>query len=696
MKLKHLNFCILAIGALLLGAIGCEQQPAWRSPFISLSRQVSSDTLHFDAIGGETKLLLETSRDWKIDEIPAWALVDPESGTASDGPVSISITVPENLGYDRTAELLFIAGPSMESIYLHQAGPEGIDDGIIDVTCAEFAALPDDDGKTYRLKGSISGSINTTYGNFDVTDETGSVYVFGAANIAEFKDKLKKGWQISVVGPKTTYNGKAEMKNGTIESITEGSAIRPTNITDISCAAFSQLTDTEGWYRLTGVVGDGSVNTTYGNFDVKDATGSVYVYGVDNISEHSGIAKGDSIAVVGHYYLYTNNNTGATKVEMTGGYIEWRKGAGSGTVRPTDITDITCNAFAQLSDTQGWYRLTGVVGDGSVNTQYGNFDVKDETGSVYVYGVDNISEHSAIAKGDSIAVVGHYFLYTNDNTGATKVEMTGGYIEWRKGSGTGPVTPTGGPDPASVVKSTIADFRAAQTGTGTWYELTGVVTELINTTYGNLMLKDDTDTVYVYGVVKAYVTSNDKSFNTLGVKQTDTLTIYSLRDEYNGRVEAGGTTPAVYVSHKAGAGVAPVTLTHPLTSNLTWTLGNKGTAAKINFQGSQYDAFKLGTSSMAGSATVTVPAGKSKIGFYALGWTGVDGKLKVSGGTFSQEYTVKQNAGCNNNTPFTITTLSDNDWYSLDFGSALAESLTLTFETQTGGLRAIVFGVNAE
>ena len=691
MKLKNLNFCILAMVALLFSAIGCETQSVWRSPFISLSRQVSSDTLHFDAIGGEARILLETSRDWKIDEIPSWALVDPESGVASEGPVSITVTIPENVGYDRFAELLFIAGPSMESIYLHQTGPEGIDDGIIDITCSAFAALPDDDGNTYRLKGAISGSINTTYGNFDVTDETGSVYVYGVTNLAEFKDKLKKGWHISVTGPKTTYNGKVEMKNATIEEITEGSAVRPTNITDISCANFSQLTDTEGWYRLTGVVGDGNVNTTYGNFDVKDASGSVYVYGVDNISEHSDIAKGDSIAVVGHYYLYTNNNTGATKVEMTGGYIEWRKGSGS-TVRPTDITDITCSAFAALTDTEGWYRLKGVV-SGSINTTYGNFDVKDETGSVYVYGVDNIKQYTTLAANDSIAVVGHYYLYVNPNTQATKVEMKDGYIEWYKSGGGTPST--GGPDPTSVVKSTIADFRGAQTGTGTWYELTGVVTEIINATYGNLMLKDATDTVYVYGVVKEYSTSNNKTFNTLGVNQTDTLTIWTLRDEYSGRVEAGGTVPAVYVSHKAGAGV-PTTATHPFTSNLTWTLGNKGTAAKVVIQGTQYDAFKLGTASLAGTATVSVPAGTTKISFYALGWTGVDGKLKVSGGTVSQTFTIKQNAGCNNNSPFTITNITDSDWYSIDFGSALTEATTFTFESQTGGTRAIVFGLNAE
>lgn len=692
MKLKHLNFCILAIGALLLTALGCEQQPAWQSPFIALSRQVSSDTLHFDALGGEAKFLLESSRDWKIDEIPSWVLIDPENGKAATEPVSITVTIPENVGYDRTAELLFIAGPTMESIYIHQVGPEGVDDGIIDVTCAAFAALPDDDGNIYRIKGAITGSINTTYGNFDVMDETGSVYVYGCTNLDAFKDKIKSGAHISVTGPKTTYNGKVEMKNATIEEITEGEVIRPTNITDISCAAFNQLSDTEGWYRLTGVV-TGSINTQYGNFDVKDESGQVYVYGVDNIAEHSGIAAGDSIAVVGHYYLYTNKNTGATKVEMTNGYVEWRK-AGAGNVRPTDITDITCAAFAQLTDTEGWYRLTGVV-SGSVNTTYGNYDVKDETGSVYVYGTDNIKEYSTFAAGDSVSVVGHYYLYTNPNTQATKVEMMDGYIEWYKSNGGTPPTPTGGPDANSVTKATIAEFRAAQTGTGTWYELKGCVTEIINTTYGNLILKDDTDTVYVYGVVKEYATTNTKTFNSLGIQLTDTLTIWTLRDAYGDRVEAGGTIPAVYVSHQAGAGV-PTTATHPFTSNVTWTLGNKGTAAKVSLQGTQYDAIKLGTASIAGVATFTVPAGKSKISFYALGWNGVDGKLRLSGGGASQDFTVKQNAGCNNNSPFTITNLTDSDWYQLSLPGALNEDTTFTFETQSGGTRAILFGINVE
>ena len=689
MKLKHLNVCILAIGSLLLATTACNQQP-WLSPFLSVSHPVSSDTIRFDAFGGETHFLIEASRDWYVEEVPSWVLLEPESGKASVEPVLISVSIPENVGYDRIAELVFIAGPSMEFVYLYQEGPEGHDDGIIDITCAEFSALPDNDGNVYRLKGSVSGSINTTYGNFDVTDATGTVYVYGCTNIEAYKSQLKSGALITVTGPKTTYNGKVEMKNATIEEITEGEVIRPTDITDISCAAFNQLTDTEGWYRLTGVV-SGSVNTTYGNFDVTDQTGSVYVYGCDNIADHADIAAGDSIAVVGHYYLYTNKNTGATKVEMMNGYIEWRN-PGAGIIRPTDVTDISCADFAQLTDTQGWYRLKGEV-SGSVNTTYGNFDVKDSSGSVYVYGCDNIAQYATLAAGDSVAVVGHYYLYTNPSSGATKVEMMNGYIEWYKaGSGAPPVS---GPDSTTVVRATVQEFLAAQPGDGKWYELTGVVVSIANVTYGNLDLKDETGQVYVYGVCSSYVPTNDKSFNKLGLNVTDTLTIWTMRSEYGGSPQAGGTVPAVYVSHSAGAGL-PTTYTHDLTSNLAWTLVTKGTESNVIVDGTSYPAFKIGTASLTGKATVTVPAGSSKIGFYALGWTGVDGKLTVSGGNFSQAVTAVKNTGCNNSTPYTITNLTDSDWYSLSFGGPLNEDTVFTFETAAGGCRAIVFGINAE
>ena len=51
---------------------------------------------------------------------------------------------------------------------------------------------------------------------------------------------------------------------------------------------------------------------------------------------------------------------------------------------------------------------------------------------------------------------------------------------------------------------------------------------------------------------KDFATSNDQSFGSLGLKVGDVLTIATLRSEYNGTAQAGGTIPAFYLSHEAG------------------------------------------------------------------------------------------------------------------------------------------------
>ena len=46
-------------------------------------------------------------------------------------------------------------------------------------TVAEFLAADVDDSVYYTLKGTITRVANTSYGNFDLTDETGTIYVYG-------------------------------------------------------------------------------------------------------------------------------------------------------------------------------------------------------------------------------------------------------------------------------------------------------------------------------------------------------------------------------------------------------------------------------------------------------------------------------------------------------------------------------------
>lgn len=89
---------------------------------------------------------------------------------------------------------------------------------ITDVTVAQFNEKPVSTTEWYRLKGTVGGPINTTYGNFDIIDETGKVYVYGISNWSEFKSKVAEGGSIVVVGNRGDYNGKIEVLKGYIES----------------------------------------------------------------------------------------------------------------------------------------------------------------------------------------------------------------------------------------------------------------------------------------------------------------------------------------------------------------------------------------------------------------------------------------------------------------------------------------------
>ena len=99
---------------------------------------------------------------------------------------------------------------------------------------------------------------------------------------------------------------------------------------------------------------------------------------------------------------------------------------------------------------------------------------------------------------------------------------------------------------------TVSAFRAKPAGASVWYELTGEIASIANEEYGNFYLFDETGYVYVYGLCATRQAKNDQSFSTLGLKVGDTVTMMTLRSEYNGTVEAGGTTPAYFVSKTAG------------------------------------------------------------------------------------------------------------------------------------------------
>lgn len=102
--------------------------------------------------------------------------------------------------------------------------------------------------------------------------------------------------------------------------------------------------------------------------------------------------------------------------------------------------------------------------------------------------------------------------------------------------------------------TTIAEFLAAPVDQSTWYELQGTITNIKNTDYGNITIKDETGSVYIHGLTATQQTKNDKSFSSLGLKVTDVVVLKTLRGEYNGEAQGGGDIPAYYISHEPGNG----------------------------------------------------------------------------------------------------------------------------------------------
>ena len=86
------------------------------------------------------------------------------------------------------------------------------------------------------------------------------------------------------------------------------------------------------------------------------------------------------------------------------------------------------------------------------------------------------------------------------------------------------------PEVPEVVYTTVAEFLAAAED-DTEYTLTGVITRVVNTTYGNFDLTDETGTVYIYGLCSPE--GEQKYWAESGAKLGDTITIKTVRTSYN-------------------------------------------------------------------------------------------------------------------------------------------------------------------
>ena len=202
---------------------------------------------------------------------------------------------------------------------------------ITDVTVEQFNAMPVSTTALYRLTGTVGGPINTQYGNFDLIDETGKVYVYGISNWSEYSSKVAEGGTVTVVGQRGDYNGKIEVLEGYIESYTEGgetpevpdTPVTPGEVVVATVAEFLAAAEGETIYELTGTITRiaAAYNSEYNNitYYLADATGETYIYRMscEGVADPLSLTAGDEITVQGKRSSYN----GVPQMAKDGKYI---------------------------------------------------------------------------------------------------------------------------------------------------------------------------------------------------------------------------------------------------------------------------------------------------------------------------------------------------------------------------------------
>ena len=183
----------------------------------------------------------------------------------------------------------------------------------------------------------------------------------------------------------TNYYGSAELKNGSFTIISDATPAQYKGTTTI--ANFLSQADLKNSYQLTGVVSGLSAgnNMTYGNLNLTDETGTIYVYGVLDENGQSGnfasfnIENGDTLTIRGSYTTYQGNPQIANAQYISHSkYVE---------IPPQFMGATTIANFLEKKDTKNIYQLSGEIT--YIDDENNALTIYDETAMLQINGIVN-------------------------------------------------------------------------------------------------------------------------------------------------------------------------------------------------------------------------------------------------------------------------------------------------------------------
>lgn len=742
MRIRTLISGSLALAAMLFAQSCGDKNEPEGLPEINLSKNV----IEFQQEASSETIKVASTRQWFLSNCPEWIAVDPKKGKDPNG-MDVTISVLDNTGLDREAELKFSIGYDTKTLTVKQKGTGSAADLVVYHNDFDKTdAVKSEDGwKTYL--DSFDGWKNETGSGLSSID-----YAFNGMSARQTSSGASNGTYSDYPGSGKNYLWFAkenyfQVKNITLPENTVnyvlsfGSERNQYQAADNTFKHDEFLVyvsnDGQKWVALEYAFPKGDKSRRWDlastTFTVPNGTKSLYVYMTATVAS-----------------AYMVDDLDLSVAAEAGTVIDFSKGVdlgtGSGeTPAPTPgagtIAEIAAgaeNAAIDLKDVL----VTGVT--------LKSYVITDATGSILVFA----NADPKVKVGDKINVTGttgkHNGLMQITTPTATVVS-SGNAVSY--------------PAPLELTEAKMKEDAPTAV---TYVSFTGTVKKsgnFYNIFVGSYTAKDLSCSYYT-GNMEGFVGSDIKvegwyvggnphyqvvatkveevasdtpkfsvSTETLTAKAADKSVSFDVRGNvkwtvasdnaaYKVSPESGDGNGTVTVSFAENttdkdvtvkltvsttAEVATksytVTLTHKgvsaagtedFSSSVEWTLGTNAFSEKATVNGiADVPVLKIGSSKKAGSATLKIPAGTTKVSFYGVTWKGKTATIKASvGETQVATQDLTANEGATGNTPYKLT-VEDTDKYTITLPAKLEADTDVTVTTTTKA-RAILFAIRAE
>lgn len=744
MKLKSLFLGSFALTAMLFAQSCGEKNEA---PSGAPSIEITPKNLSFDETSSTQTIEVVATRDWKASSKEEWISLSTEKGSATNG-TKVDITVLSNDGADRTGVVEFTIGFDKKELKVYQKGTGAAVAAVVyhNDFDKELAVKGSDGWKTYldsfdgwknetgsgistveyafsgmSARTNSSGTSNSQYSDYS---GSGKNYLWFA------KDNYFHVKNITLPEGKTNY---------TISFGSERNLYQAADNTFVP-EEFLVYVSNDGskWVKLEYAFPNGLKNRRWdlasSTFTVPSGTKSLHIYIkatlasaylMDDLDLSVAASAGTAIDFSKGIDLGTGGSTGGGETPEPAG---------------NTIAAVCAAAAGSAADLKG-VLVTGVT------TQ--SYVITDETGSVLVF----VKADPKVKVGDKVNVAGttgeHNGLiqiatptttvvssnnavtyptpleFTEANLADTPKKVT--YVSFtgnvKKNNQyyniyIGSVTDkdlslsyyTGNMD--EFVDSDIK-VKGWYVGGGTHYQIVATEVEKVETTGPKFSVSttaltakagDTSASFDVKGNVK-WTVSSDNAAYTVSPASGDgagTVTVKFAANETEKNVTVKLT---VSTTEEVATKSYTVSLTHKgvsaagaedFSSSVEWTLGTNAYSEKATINDvKDVPVLKLGTAKNAGSATLKIPAGTTKVSFYGVAWKGKTATIKASvGGTQVATQALAANEGAANTSPYTLT-VEDTDKYTITLPAKLETETEVTVTTTTNA-RAILFAIKAE